>query len=155
MEPDQPVDLVRLADDEKSVVVRVLGRYQPGVLTLHDHLRAEIVVSGGFAHGRLDVCLAPYDLQDWEHALDALAAGQDIRWMGDRAPELRIELGDEPGVLEIVVEDEPQSMTMVRVPLVLPAGWIDDQRVLLREIRRVWPSEVVETSPNAYQWRQP
>ncbi|MFD7955545.1 DUF5959 family protein [Streptomyces ardesiacus] len=37
----------------------------PGVLSWRDFLDAEIVVVGRFAQGRLEVCLAPDDLDCW------------------------------------------------------------------------------------------
>ncbi|MCX4596749.1 DUF5959 family protein [Streptomyces sp. NBC_01549] len=90
MAEDSSVDLIRLADGESSLEVRVLGRTLPGVLTLHDHLDAEIVVTSGFAQGRLDVCLAPEDLNSWSQVLGELAAGRDAVWMDDgRNPEIR------------------------------------------------------------------
>ncbi|MFJ2698611.1 DUF5959 family protein [Streptomyces rochei] len=45
---DDVIDLIHLADSPepscRSVSVRVLGRYQPGILTGHDLLDCEIVV---------------------------------------------------------------------------------------------------------------
>ncbi|WP_234380575.1 DUF5959 family protein [Streptomyces sp. NRRL F-5122] len=45
------MDLIRLVDGESGLEVKVLGRTMPGVLTLHDYLDAEIVVTSGFAQG--------------------------------------------------------------------------------------------------------
>ena len=86
------VDLIRLVDGESGLEVKVLGRTMPGVLTLHDYLDAEIVVTSGFAQGRLNVCLAPDDLDNWSQVLQELAAGRNAVWMDDgRNPEIRFE----------------------------------------------------------------
>jgi hypothetical protein len=83
------VELIRLADEENSVIVRVLGRFSPGVLTFHDHFRVEIIVDSGFARGQIDASLSRHDLDDWEQALEGLHAGQSVRWMDDgRNPEI-------------------------------------------------------------------
>ena len=42
----------------------------------------------------------------------------------------------------------------VRVPVELPPGWIAQQRECLTKVREAYPSEVVETSPNAFEWRR-
>jgi hypothetical protein len=148
-------DLIRLADEENSPVVRVLGRTMPGVLTLHDFLDAEIVVTSGFAQGRLEVCLSPDDLDDWSEALGEVAAGRDAVWMDDgRNPEIRFESSDQDGVVVVVVEDVAASGTSVRVPVRLADGWADDHYERLRRVRADWPQEVVQTSPGTYEWRR-
>ncbi|MGW1541757.1 DUF5959 family protein [Streptomyces sp. NPDC002309] len=149
------VDLVRLTDGESGLEVRVLGRSMPGVLPWHDFLDAEIVVTSGFARGRLDVCLAPEDLDSWSQAVDALAAGRDVVWMDDgRNAEIRLEPSRENGVVVVVVADSAASRTSVRVPVRLADGWADDHHERLRRVRAVWPQEVAETSPGAYEWRR-
>jgi hypothetical protein len=148
-------DLIRLADEENSPVVRVLGRTMPGVLTLHDFLDAEIVVTSGFAQGRLEVCLSPDDLDDWSEALGEVAAGRDAVWMDDgHNPEIRFESSDQDGVVVVVVEDVAASGTSVRVPVRLADGWADDHYERLRRVRADWPQEVVQTSPGTYEWRR-
>ncbi|MFE4698440.1 DUF5959 family protein [Streptomyces sp. NPDC056738] len=149
------VDLIRLADGESSLEVRVLGRTMPGVLTLHDYLDAEIVVTSRFARGRLDVCLAPDDLDSWSQVLGELAAGRDAVWMDDgRNPEIRFERARQEGLAVFVVEDAAASGTSVRVPVRLAGGWVDEHHERLRRVRAAWPQEVVETSPGAYEWRR-
>ncbi|MFJ4382288.1 DUF5959 family protein, partial [Streptomyces albidoflavus] len=59
MSEGSAVDLIHLADEGSSLLVRVLGRHMSGVLSWHDFLDVEIVVTSGFAQGRLEVCLAP------------------------------------------------------------------------------------------------
>jgi hypothetical protein len=149
------VDLIHLADGESSLWVQVLGRHMPGVLPWHDFLDAEIVVTSGFAHGRLDVCLAPDDLDSWAQALGALAAGRGSAWMDDgRNPEIRFEPSGQNGVAVVVVEDMAGSGTSLRVPVRLADGWADEHHERLQRVRAAWPQEVVETSPGAYEWRR-
>ncbi|WP_405665132.1 DUF5959 family protein [Streptomyces sp. NBC_01527] len=152
---DSKVDLIRLADGESGLAVQVLGRHMPGVLPWHDFLDAEIVVTSGFAHGRLDVCLAQEDLDSWSQVLGALAAGRDAAWMDDgRNPEIRFELSGQDGVAVVVVEDMAGSGTSVRVPVRLADGWGDEHYERLQHVRAAWPQEVLETSPGAYEWRR-
>jgi hypothetical protein len=153
MTEQKAVDLIHLADDEgNSVTVRVTGREMPGVLTRHDTLTADILVATEFVRGQLEVWLSPDDLVDWETALDQLAAGQDIRWLGDRTPEIRIRLNGERGCPDVIVDDVPASMATVTVPVALGEGWPAGQRRRLDDVRRRWPREVVESSFGVYEW---
>ncbi|MFI1000024.1 DUF5959 family protein [Streptomyces galbus] len=153
MTGQEAVDLIRLADDEgNSVVVRVTGRDMPGVLTRHDTLTADVLVTTGFVSGHLELWLLPGDLAEWEAALESLAAGQDITWLGDRAPEIRVRLAGERGCPEVVVEDVPGSMATVTVPVALEEGWTDEQRRRLDEVRRRWAREVVEPAFGVFEW---
>ncbi|MFE2296878.1 DUF5959 family protein [Streptomyces sp. NPDC059445] len=52
------------------------------------------------------------------------------------------------------MEDAAASGTSVRVPVGLAGGWVDEHHERLRRVRAVWPQEVVETSPGAYEWRR-
>ena|SRR5579871_4747475 len=150
------LDLIHLADLDNSVTVRVLGRYMPGVLPWHDFLRAEVLVESEFVTARLALCLAQLDLDAWERALGVLAEGRGVRWLDTgRTPELGIELTGQGHEAAVTVRDVPQSGVSVRVPLALHDGWLADQRERLGLVRRAYPCEVVETSPNAYAWRRP
>ncbi|UNO38817.1 DUF5959 family protein [Streptomyces sp. MST-110588] len=157
-QPEQPeqeaTDLVRLCDDEgNSVVVRVTGRDTPGVLTGHDTLVARIVLTTGFVGGHLDVRLSPRVLTAWDTALDALAAGRDIRWLMGHGPEVRIRVEGERGCPEVVVEDVSMSMVTVVVPVAVEENWVEDHRRRLEDVRRRWPEEVTESSSGVYEWR--
>ncbi|WP_327687324.1 DUF5959 family protein [Streptomyces sp. NBC_00467] len=155
MSEGSAVDLITLADEGSSLLVRVLGRHMPGVLSWHDFLDVEIVVSSGFAQGRLEVCLAPDDLECWSQVLDALVAGRDASWMDDGCnPEIRFEPSGQDGVVVVAVEDLAGSGTSVRVPVRMAQGWAAEHRERLRRVRAAWPQEVVETSPGAYEWRR-
>jgi hypothetical protein len=142
-----PVDLIHLADEENSVIVRVAGP-TTGVLPWDGCLDVDIVVASEFANGHLtEVCLLPEDLDDWAEALELLAEGQPVRWMDDgRNPEMRItpegpyiSRGEVLNAIEVVVRDTTVSLTSVCVLVRLPADWVDAQRVRLAQVRATWP----------------
>ncbi|MFI6624328.1 DUF5959 family protein [Streptomyces sp. NPDC050528] len=142
-----PVDLIHLADEENSVIVRVAGP-TTRVLPWDGCLDVDILVASEFAKGHLtEVCLLPEDLDDWAVALELLAEGQPIRWMDDgRNPEIRItpegpyiSHGEVLNAIEVVVRDTAVSLTSVCVLVRLPADWVDAQRLRLAQIRAAWP----------------
>ncbi|MGW4146904.1 DUF5959 family protein [Streptomyces albogriseolus] len=150
------LSLVHLADGSgRSVSVRILGRAQPGILTGHDLLDAEIVVTTGEAHGAsFPVTLLPEDLEDWEETLARLEEGEPARWLDSgRTPSLAFN-SPENGALRVSVHDEPATGVTVTVPLTaLSPTWTADQRSRLARVREAYPQKVVETSPGAYEWR--
>ncbi|MEU1186008.1 DUF5959 family protein [Streptomyces sp. NPDC005820] len=150
------MDLIHLSDGDNRFRVRVLGRRMPGVLPLHDLLDAEVLIESGFVNGHLALSLFPEDLASWSEALDTLAAGDDVCWTDDdRSPEIQMQaLNDEHGTAAVRIEDATGSGVSVFLPLCLEEGWISDQRRLLEQVRREWPSEVLQTSPGAYEWRR-
>ncbi|MFE7840703.1 DUF5959 family protein [Streptomyces sp. NPDC057474] len=146
-EGDQ-MELIRLADDENSVVVRVGGPTTQG-LPWDGCLDVDIVVTSEFANGHLkEVCLLPEDLEDWTEALDLLAEGRPVEWMDDgRNPEVRITptgpYHSQDRILnavEVTVRDPVVSLTSVRVLVRLPDDWVDAQRVRLAQVREAWPT---------------
>ncbi|MEV8448348.1 DUF5959 family protein [Streptomyces parvus] len=150
------MELISLSDGENSFRVRVLGRRSPGVLHLHDQLEAEVIVTSSFVSGRLAMSLLPSDLEEWSRALDLLAAGQDICWRDDdHSPEVKIQpYNEEHETAAVRVEDLGSSDVSVFLPLNLEEDWIDKQRKLLGQVLKEWPSEVLESSPGAYEWRR-
>ncbi|MEV6107449.1 DUF5959 family protein [Streptomyces sp. NPDC051940] len=148
------IDLIRLAGTEgNSVVVRVLGRDTPGVLTGHDTLRAEIVLGSDFVTGSLATWLLPEDVTEWEAALQALSAGRDVSWPeGGRGPELRIDLEDEFSRASVTVADRSMSLTSVTVTIGLTDGWLEEHYAKLQLVRAAWPREVIESAPGVYEW---
>ncbi|CAL9300016.1 hypothetical protein SUDANB148_03142 [Streptomyces sp. SudanB148_2056] len=127
------LNLIHLADDSgRSVSVRILGRAQPGILTGHDFLDAEIVVTAGENLGAtFPVTLLPEDLEDWEETLARLEAGEPTRWLDSgRTPSVEF---DSPttGALLVSVRDEPATGAAVTVPLTpLPPTWTADNGVV-------------------------
>ncbi|NUW02592.1 DUF5959 family protein [Streptomyces sp. CAI 127] len=150
------MELISLSDGDNSFRVRVLGRRSPGVLHLHDQLEAEVIVTSSFISGRLAMSLLPSDLEEWSRALDLLAAGQDICWRDDdHSPEIKIQpYNEEHETAAVRVEDLGSSDVSVFLPLNLEEDWIDKQRKLLGQVLKEWPSEVLESSPGAYEWRR-
>ncbi|MEU8546943.1 DUF5959 family protein [Streptomyces roseoverticillatus] len=132
MAEDTVVELVHLADHENSVVIRVLGYSDP------DEIDAEVVITSTFCNGRLSLCLASNDLDDWAKALDDLAVGRSVCWMTDmRNPEINIEFNTQFSVPLITVEDVQGSGTAMAVPVDLPDGWVEEQRKRLEHIRQL------------------
>ncbi|WP_427920559.1 DUF5959 family protein [Streptomyces sp. cg40] len=128
-----PVDLIRLADEENSVVVQVTGPTTE-VLPWDGCLDIGIAVASDFAKGnRTEVCLLP--------------EGRPVQWMdGGRNPEIRITPkgpyichGEVRNAIEVVVRDTPVSLTSVCVLVRLPADWVDIHRVQLGHVRAAWP----------------
>jgi hypothetical protein len=152
---DDIVDLIKLSDGENSVRVHVLGRRGPGILPVHDLLDAEIIVESSFISGRLNICFYLSDLEEWSLALDALGAGQGAQWLDNgNGPVIRIELpNDDCEIPTVLIEDASGSGTLTTIPILLGDEWIKEQREHLREVMRAWPSEVLKTSPGAYEWR--
>ncbi|MGW5563382.1 DUF5959 family protein [Streptomyces tendae] len=160
MESTQSViNLIDLAETPgtsgRSVSVRVLGRFQPGILTGHDLLDCEIVIVAESVNATFPVTLLPEDLEDWEDALAELASGRSAMWLDSgRTPSMNFK-PDESGGLLVSVHDGPETGVTATVPLfVLSSAWVDEQRDLLTRVREIYPSEVVETSPNTYKWRR-
>ncbi|MFJ8865437.1 DUF5959 family protein [Streptomyces sp. NPDC102473] len=155
---DDVINLIHLADRSgtggQSVSVRILGRYQPGILTGHDFLDCEIVINAESVNGNFAVTLLPEDLEDWEGALAALESGRFATWLASgRTPSMKFK-PDGGGGLWVSVYDEPSSGVTVTLPLFVPPTWVTQQRELLARAREVYPREVVETSPGAYEWRR-
>ncbi|MFF5361571.1 DUF5959 family protein [Streptomyces scabiei] len=141
------MELVHLADDENSVVVRVVGP-DAGCPPRDGCLDVEIAVTSAFANGHLkEVYLLPGDLEDWADALDLLAEGRPVVWMDDgRNPEVRItptgpyhSRGRDLEAVEVTVRDPVVSLTSVRVLVRLPDDWVHAQRLRLDRVRKAWP----------------
>lgn len=148
-EPD-PVDLIHLEDaDGTRCTVRVIGRSQPGVLTGHDILYADVLVSASFVDARLDVYLFQQDLDDWQRDLSDLAPGREAAIGGDRGLSLVLHM-NEDGQLWVAVEDPDRLSTLLGIRP--EDNWIDEHQRRLEQVRKTWPSEVVETAPMTYEW---
>ncbi|MEW2306761.1 DUF5959 family protein [Streptomyces sp. NPDC006655] len=157
---DGVIDLIHLADRPGTsghrVFVRVLGRFQSGILTGHDVLDCEIVIVTEAVNATFAVTVLPEDLADWEDALTTLESGRFATWLDSgRTPSMKFK-PDRSGGLWVSVHDGPSSGVTVTVPLFAPSEtWAAEQRDLLARVRETYPREVVETSPGAYEWRRP
>ncbi|MEV8047182.1 DUF5959 family protein [Streptomyces griseoluteus] len=145
-----PVDLIHLEDaDGNRCIVRVTGRFQPGILTGHDILRADVLVSASFIDARLDVLLFQRDLDAWQQDLADLVPGRQAGVGGDRGLSLTLHM-HEDGWLSVTVED-PDRLTAV-LGIRPDENWVHQHQEDLQRVRQTWPSEVIETAPGAYQW---
>ncbi|MFI6491415.1 DUF5959 family protein [Streptomyces sp. NPDC050564] len=120
--------------------MRVLGRFQPGILTGHDFLDCEIVIKAESVSATFSVILLPEDLEDWEDSLAALESGRFAMWLeSGRTPSMKFK-ADESGGLWASVHAGPSSGATVTVPLfVPPPAWVSEQRDLLAQVREVYP----------------
>ncbi len=149
-ESPAPVDLIHLVDEDANrCVVRVTGRFREGVLTAHDILCADVLVSASFVDARLETLLSPGDLDSWERGLSAMAPGRDAGIGGDRG--LRLSLHQHDADHWSVQVHDPDCLTTL-FGIRPPEDWIADHHARLDRVRRTWPREVVETSPGAYEW---
>ncbi|MFJ6602142.1 DUF5959 family protein [Streptomyces lydicus] len=150
MTEPKAVDLIHLEDgDGNRCTVRVTGRFRPGVLTGHDILCADVLVSASFVDARLEMCLSPQDLSSWQQSLAELTPGGNASLGGDRGLHLGIHVNDERSV-SVWVEDPERLTTALTIRP--PAGWLDEHHDRLQQVRQAWPREVVETAPMAYEW---
>ncbi len=154
--PNDTVDLINLSDGHNGVRVHVLGRRDSGNLPLHDLLDAELIVESSFISGRIRICFYPPDLEKWALALDSLGTGRSIEWLDTgNGPTVRIEFPDgDTDSPTVLVEDGSSSGTTAAVPVALDSGWVQEQHEHLRKVLDTWPSEVLATSPGAYEWRK-
>ncbi|MFJ3762785.1 DUF5959 family protein [Streptomyces sp. NPDC090080] len=145
-----PADLIHLEDaDGNRCIVRVTGRFQPGILTGHDILRADVLVSASFIDARLDVYLFQQDLDAWQQDLSDLAPGRQASIGGDRGLSLTLHVHDEFWV-SVAVEDPDRLTTLLGIRP--EESWVDRHQERLKEVRQTWPSEVIKTAPGAYEW---
>jgi hypothetical protein len=149
-------ELLDLTSYGTGLVIRVNGRYGPGVPQSHDWLAGEMVVTSEFVSGSVEQIFLPQDLDDWEAAIELLAAGVDASWMHEsgRTPELHLRFLDVGWpALEVTVDDPNASRARVTLVVDVTEGWIDDLRTRLAQVRRDWPRETEEPSPGVYVWR--
>ncbi|MEU3355205.1 DUF5959 family protein [Streptomyces sp. NPDC037389] len=144
MAEGQMAELIRFADNENSVTVRVLSGTTAGP---EGCLEAEIVAASEFANGHLkEVYLLEDDLEQWAEVLDRLASGRSAVWMDDgRNPEITItpqgpylSQGQTLNAVEIAVRDVSVSLTSVCILVRLADGWVEDQRRRLAQVRSSW-----------------
>ncbi|MGW0667007.1 DUF5959 family protein [Streptomyces sp. NPDC002746] len=145
-----PVNLIDLGDAHGNrCVVRVTGRYQPGVLTGHDILRADVLVSASFVDARLELYLSQQDLDAWHHGLTHFVPGKSVTIGGDRGLVLDFFM-HEDRTLSLAVQD-PDRMSLA-LGIGTQETWLQDHHQRLEHVRETWPSEVVETAPTTYEW---
>ncbi|MFF2045444.1 DUF5959 family protein [Kitasatospora sp. NPDC058170] len=136
----ESIELIRLGDRQDSggrtVAVRV-GR-RP---TDRGTIACDITITTEVVAGRFHAELTSGQLDDWEAALDRLTRRSAVRWLdGEHGPELRIEPTGPDGVW-VTVSDVESSGVLVRLALTPAAGWVDEQRALLVQVREALPRE--------------
>ncbi|MBQ1123987.1 DUF5959 family protein [Streptomyces smyrnaeus] len=150
MTESKALDLIHLEDmDGNRCLVRVTGRLRPGVLTSHDLLRADVLISASFVDARLEMCLSQQDLSSWQQSLAELGPGGNASLGAGRGLELGIQVNDERSV-SVWVEDPDRLTTVLLIRT--SEDWIAEHHDRLRHVRQAWPGEVVETASAAYEW---
>ncbi len=145
------VDLIHLEDvDGDCCIVRVIGRYKPGVLTGHDVLRAQVLAHAHFVDARLELYLFQQDLDAWQQELTGLAPGTDASIGGDRGLSLALHMHEDRS-LAVTIHDPDRLSAMLWIRP--QENWMDEHHDRLEQVRQTWPSEVVETAPMTYEWR--
>ncbi|MER5179483.1 DUF5959 family protein [Streptomyces sp. NPDC002896] len=140
---DGPIDLIRLEGEGNSVVVRITGIHDAGLAegpAAGDVLAGEILVDTPFVRGSTGISVFPKDLQQWQEALDALDAGQDIAWReGVRGPEVFVERDMDEERAHVTIKDGSMSLTTVTVTVPLADSWFDDAYRRLDRTWETWP----------------
>ncbi|MGV9790161.1 DUF5959 family protein [Streptomyces sp. NPDC003435] len=149
------MDLINLSDGSNSFRLHLLGRHRPGILPEHDLMDAEIIVASDFISGRFRVHFFLSALKSWSLTLNSLKNGMDAEWLDmGNGPTIRIKHArSEVEDSQVIVEDTSGSGTTAIIPLALDSGWIQEHSDRLKEAERVWPMEVMETSPGSYKWK--
>ncbi|MFC5215291.1 DUF5959 family protein [Streptomyces coerulescens] len=136
-----PIDLVHLAGEGNSVVLRITGSRtrRRGERTV-DVLTSEFVVDTPFVRGTLAASLFPADLAEWQECLDALDAGAAITWRdAARGPTLSIERDESDERLRVTLRDDVSTLTTVTVTVPLADSWFDDAYDRLEQVRNIFP----------------
>lgn len=121
---DEPIDLIRFAGKDTSVVLRITG-------TADGALAGEFLVDTPFVRGSRRTPVLAEDLWEWRDALDGLDAGNDVTW---RTDTLVIERDDDEAL--VTVRDAETAVT-VTVPLA--DSWFDDAYERLDLVLKTWP----------------
>lgn len=135
-----PIDLIRLAGEGNSVVLRIKGREIRRGARTTEILTGEFVVDTPFISGTLDTWVFPADLTEWQDCLDALDAGRSVTWRdASRAPALSVERDDTEERLRVTVKDSMTTLTTVTVTVPLSDSWFDDAYERLEQVWKTWP----------------
>ncbi|MEU8849817.1 DUF5959 family protein [Streptomyces sp. NPDC048564] len=145
------MDLIRLEDSNGDrCIVRVTGRFKPGVLTGHDVLRADVLAHTSFVDARLELYLLQQGLDAWQQDLTDLAPGTGASIGGDRGLSLVLHMHEDRS-LSVTIHDPDRLSAMLWIRP--QENWIGEHHDRLEQVRHTWPSEVVETAPMTYEWR--
>lgn len=134
------MELICLEGEGNRVVLRLTGEEAGSGGTAAGALAGEFVIDTPFVRGSLGAWVFPEELRQWQEALDALDAGQDIAWReGTRGAELHIERDADGERVHVTVRDDAMSLTAVTVTVPLPDAWFDDAYQRLELVWKTWP----------------
>ncbi|MER7549980.1 DUF5959 family protein [Streptomyces anulatus] len=127
------LELFRFADPAQSVTLRVACD-APMVSGDESYYAAEIAVESGFISGTVGLHISDADLDEWSQCLDALEADEGVEWPpGDRSAWLSV-VPEDP--LEVTVHDSPSTQIAVQIPVDVPTGWLEENRLRLEHVRK-------------------
>ncbi|NEB85652.1 hypothetical protein G3I43_15920 [Streptomyces anulatus] len=127
------LELFRFADPAQSVTLRVACD-APMVSGDESYYAAEIAVESGFISGTVGLHISDADLDEWGQCLDVLEANEGVEWPpGDRSAWLSV-VPEDP--LEVAVHDSPSTQIAVQIPVDVPTGWLEENRLRLEHVRK-------------------
>nr|WP_203620321.1 DUF5959 family protein [Streptomyces anulatus] len=127
------MELFRFADPAQSVTLRVACD-APMVSGDESYYAAEIAVESGFISGTVGLHISDADLDEWGQCLDVLEANEGVEWPpGDRSAWLSV-VPEDP--LEVAVHDSPSTQIAVQIPVDVPTGWLEENRLRLEHVRK-------------------
>lgn len=126
------LELFRFADRVQSVTFRVACD-APMATGEERYYAAEIVVESDFINGTVGLHISDTDLDEWGHCLDALEADEGAEWPPSGRSAWLSVVPEDP--LEVSVHDSPSTQIAVQIPVDVPAGWLEDNRLRLDHVR--------------------
>lgn len=127
------LELFRFADPVQSVTLQVACD-APMVSGEERYYAAELAVESGFISGTVGLHISDADLDVWGQCLDALEEDEGVEWPpGGRSAWLSV-VPEDP--LEVTVHDSPSTQIAVQIPVDVPTGWLEENRLRLEHVRK-------------------
>ncbi|WP_241837619.1 DUF5959 family protein [Streptomyces sp. CB02115] len=127
------LELFRFADRVQSVTLQVACD-APMVSGDESYYAAVIAVESGFISGTVGLHISDADVDEWGQCLDALEADEGVEWPpGGRSAWLSVVPGDP---LEVTVHDSQSTQIAVQIPVDVPNGWLEENRLRLEHVRK-------------------
>ncbi|MGW0645347.1 DUF5959 family protein [Streptomyces badius] len=127
------LELFRFADSVQSLTLQVACDV-PMVAGEESYYAAEIAVESGFISGTVGLHISDADLDEWGQCLDALESDEGVEWPpGGRSAWLSV-VPEDP--LEVTVHDSPSTQIAVQIPVDVPTGWLEENRLRLEHVRK-------------------
>ncbi|MFJ9506980.1 DUF5959 family protein [Streptomyces anulatus] len=127
------LELFRFADPMQSVTLQVACD-PPMVAGEERYYAAEIAVESDFVNGTVGLHISDADLDEWGRCLDALEADEGVEWPPDGRSAWLSVVPEDP--LEVTVHDSPSTQIAVQIPVDVPAGWLEENRLQLEHVRK-------------------